>query len=127
MKKKFIASRLFPRLLLLLLIGGMAFGSTSCKSKKKLAQEAAAQAYADKVEKTIAQLKSLLNDDGTMPITEKESRLQDNKATKLKDPTVNELNRQVEEKNSAEKDAQRMEEEKATRKASRFGAMASTE
>jgi len=116
MKKKFIASRLFPRLLLLLLIGGMAFGSTSCKSKKKVAQEAAAQAYADKVEKAIAQLKSLLNDDGTMPITEKERRLNDIKAQNLNDPTVNDLIRQVEEKIAAEKDAQRLKEEEAARK-----------
>lgn len=116
MRKKFLATQLLPRLFLLLLVGGLAFGSTSCKSKKKAAQEAAAQEYADKVEKAIAELNALLNDDGTMPITEKERRLNDIKAQNLNDPTVNDLIRQVEEKLAAEKEAQRLEDEQAARK-----------
>lgn len=116
MKKKFYAKQLIPRLFLLLLIGGLAFGTGGCKSKKKMAQEAAALEYADKVEKAIAELTAILNDDGTMPISEQERRLNDIKAQNLNDPKVNDLIKQVEAKIAAEKAAQRLKDEEAARK-----------
>jgi hypothetical protein len=118
MKSNHYASKFVSRLFLLLLVGGIAFSTGGCKSKKKLAQEAAAKEYQEKVDKAIADLKAILNDDGTMPISEKERRLADIKAQNLNDPTVNDLIKQVEQKIAAEKEALRLkqEEEEALKK-----------
>ncbi len=116
MKRNHYASRLIPQLFLLLLIGGIAFSTGGCKSKKKLAQEQAAKEYQEKVDKAIADLKAILNDDGTMPLSEKERRLADIKAQNLNDPTVNDLIRQVEDKIAAEREALRLKEEEEARK-----------
>ena len=99
-----------PRLILLLLVGSIAFGTGGCKSKKKLAEEAAAKEYAEKVEKAIAELNAILNDDGTMPLFEMERRLNDIKTQNLNDPTVNDLIKQVEAKIAMEKEAIRLQE-----------------
>ncbi|MCD4694959.1 MAG: hypothetical protein K8S16_01865 [Bacteroidales bacterium] len=111
MKKTFYVTKIIPRIFLLLLIGMIAFGSGGCKSKKKLAQEAAAMEYADKVEKAIAELTAILNDDGTMPVSEKERRLNNIKSQNLNDTRVNDLIAQVEAKIAAEKEALRLKEE----------------
>lgn len=110
MKTNFYLTKFAPRLILLLLVGSIAFGTGGCKSKKKLAEEAAAKEYAEKVEKAIAELKAILNDDGTMPIFEMERRLNDIKAQNLNDPTVNDLIKQVEAKIAMAKEAQRLKE-----------------
>jgi hypothetical protein len=113
MKRILIIRKIVPRLFILLLIGGIAFSTGGCKNKKKTAQEAAALEYAEKVEKAIAELKAILNDDGTMPIAEQERRLNDIKSQNLNDSTVNDLIRQVEEKIAAEKaELKRLEAEK---------------
>ncbi len=111
MKTKFNKMNFLSRLFILLLVAGVAFSSGGCKSKKKLAQEAAAKEYADKVQKAIAELNAILNDDGTMPLTEKERRLNDIKSQNLNDTTVNDLIKQVEAKIAAEKEAMRLKEE----------------
>ena len=116
MKRNHYVSKLIPRLFILLLIGSVAFGTGGCKSKKKLAQEQAAKEYQEKVDKAIAELKAILNDDGTMPLSEKERRLADIKSQNLNDPTVNDLIRQVEDKIAAEKEALRLKEEEEARK-----------
>lgn len=116
MKKKHFASKLILRLFILLLVGGVAFGTGGCKSKKKLAQEQAAKEYQEKVDKAIAELKAILNDDGTMPLSEKERRLADIESQNLNDPTVNDLIRQVKDKIMAEKEALRKKEEEEARK-----------
>jgi len=95
--------KLSLKLFLFLLIGGMVFSTSACKSKKKLAQEAAAKEYADKVEKAKAELQSILDDNGTMPLAEMERRLNDIKAQNLNDPGVNALITQVETKIANEK------------------------
>ena len=114
MNRIYLIKKIIPRLFILLLVGSVAFGTTGCKSKKKLAQEAAAQEYADKVEKAITELKAILNDDGTMPIAEQERRLNNIKSQNLNDATVNDLIKQVEAKIAAQKaEMKRLEEEKA--------------
>jgi uncharacterized small protein (DUF1192 family) len=113
MKRILLIKKIVPRLFILLLIGGIAVSTGGCKSKKKTAQEAAAMEYASKVEKAIAELKAILNDDGTMPIAEQERRLNDIKSQNLNDSTVNDLIRQVEEKIAAQKaELKRLEAEK---------------
>ncbi|MCF8367735.1 MAG: hypothetical protein K9G76_01740 [Bacteroidales bacterium] len=109
MKTTFYITKILPRIFLVLMIGMIAFGNTSCKSKKKLAQEAAALEYADKVEKAIAELTAILNDDGTMPIVEMERRLNNIKSQNLNDSRVNDLIAQVEAKIAAEKEKMEME------------------
>jgi hypothetical protein len=109
--KNQIFKTLFPRLILILLVGSIAFGTGGCKSKKKLAMEQAAKEYAEKVEKAKAELQAILDDDGTMPLTEKERRLADIKAMNLNDPAVNDLIAKVEAKIEAEKEALRKKEE----------------
>jgi len=114
MNRIYLIKKIIPRLFILLLVGSIAFGTGGCKSKKKVAQEAAAQEYADKVEKAITELKAILNDDGTMPIAEQERRLNNIKSQNLNDATVNDLIKQVEEKIAAQKaELKRLEEEKA--------------
>ncbi len=98
--KSYYVNKLIPKLFLLLLIGGVAFSSGGCKSKKKLAQEAAAKEYAEKVAKAKAELQAILDDNGTMPLAEMERRLNDIKAQNLNDPEVDALIVQVEEKAS---------------------------
>ncbi|MBN2175284.1 MAG: hypothetical protein JW731_14210 [Bacteroidales bacterium] len=117
--KIYYFKQLVPRLLIIMLIGGIALSTGGCKSKKKLAQETAAKEYAEKVEKAIAELQALLNDDGTMPLAEKERRLGDIKSQNLNDPTVNDLIQKVEAKIAAEKAAllkQKEQEEKMREK-----------
>lgn len=110
MKTQFYFKSIIPRLFIILLVGGIAFSTGGCKSKKKLAQEAAAKEYADRVAKAIADLEAILNDDGTMPISEQERRLNDIKSQNLNDTRVNELIKQVEAKIAAQKEAMRQKE-----------------
>jgi hypothetical protein len=105
------AMKLTLKLFLFLLAGGMVFATAGCKSKKKLAQEAAAKEYAAKVEKAKAELQAILDDEGTMPLAEMERRLNDIKAQNLNDPEVNALIKKVEEKIAKEKERIRMLEE----------------
>jgi ATP/maltotriose-dependent transcriptional regulator MalT len=102
--------------MILLLIGGMAFTTGGCKSKKKLAQEQAAKEYADKVQKAISDLQAILDDDGTMPLAEMERRLNDIKSQNLNDKTVNELIVKVEDKIAKRKaELKKLEEEEQKR------------
>ena len=110
MKTHFYFKSIIPRLFIILLVGGIAFSSGGCKSKKKLAQEAAAKEYADRVANAIAELEAILNDDGTMPISEQERRLNDIKSQNLNDARVNELIKQVEAKIAAQKEALRQKQ-----------------
>lgn len=115
MKTYLLNPRFITRLFIIMLIAGIAFSTGGCKSKKKLAEEAAAKEYADKVQKAIAELNAILNDDGTMPIAEMERRLNDIKSQNLNDTTVNGLIMQVEEKIVAAKEAERLRQEEEER------------
>ncbi len=111
--KKQLVKRLIPRLIFLLLVGGIAFSTGGCKSKKKLAQEQAAKEYAEKVEKATADLQAILDDDGTMPLAEMERRLNIIKSQNLNDSKVNDLIKQVEAKIEQKKEIlKKIEEEK---------------
>jgi len=115
--KSYYVKKLIPKLFLLLLIGGVAFSSGGCKSKKKLAQEEAAKEYAEKVAKAKAELQAILDDNGTMPLAEMERRLNDIKAQNLNDPEVDTLIVLVEEKIELEKERlEKLEAEKLARK-----------
>ncbi len=107
MKNSTLITKTISRMFIILLMTGVAFSTGGCKSKKKLAQEAAAKEYQEKVQKAIAELNAILNDDGTMPIAEMERRLNDIKAQNLNDPTVDDLIVQVEKKIAAAKEAER--------------------
>lgn len=98
------------RIFMLALVVALAFGAGGCKSKKKLAQEAAAKEYADRISRAIAELEAILNDNGTMPLAEQERRLNDIKAQNLNDARVDELIKKVEEKIAAQKEALRQKE-----------------
>ncbi len=112
--------KLSLKLFLFLMIGGIVFSTSACKSKKKLAQEAAAKEYADKVVKAKAELQSILDDNGTMPLAEMERRLNDIKSQNLNDPGVNALIKQVEDKIATEKARLKMlEEQKQLEKANK--------
>ncbi len=109
--KRLNRSLLIPKIVIVLLIGVMAVGSTGCKSKKKLAQEQAAAEYAEKVQKALADLQAILDDDGTMPVSEMERRLNDIKAMNLNDDAVNEKIKLVEDKIATLKEAWRLQKE----------------
>ena len=102
--RSYYVKKLIPKLFLLLFIGGVAFSTGGCKSKKKLAQEAAAKEYAEKVTKAKAELQAILDDNGTMPLSEMERRLNDIKAQNLNDPEVDQLIMKVEAKIALEKE-----------------------
>lgn len=110
MNNQYVRS-MIPKLFFLLIIGGIAFSSGGCKSKKKLAQDAAAKEYANKVEKAKAELQAILDDNGTMPLAEMERRLNDIKVQNLNDNDVNKLIMEVEAKIAREKELQKMREE----------------
>jgi hypothetical protein len=121
------AMKLTMKLFLFLMIGGIVFSTSACKSKKKLAQEAAAKEYAEKVAKAKAELQSILDDNGTMPLAEMERRLKDIKSQNLNDPEVNALIKKVEEKIAKEKarlkeleDAKNLEKEKQKAEQSQY-------
>lgn len=99
------------------LIGILSFGgTTSCKSKKKLAEQQAKEAKAKQVAQAKSELQALLNDDGKS-IEEREQALNRIKAQNIDDPEVQALVRQLEQKLAGEKTerARRAEEERRLR------------
>jgi hypothetical protein len=101
--------------MMLILLASVTTLMEGCKSKAKLAREKAAREYAEKVAQAKAELLAILNDDGTMPLAEKERRYLAIRDMNLNDPEVNDLLAKVAAKIAAEKDAlarkQREEEE----------------
>jgi hypothetical protein len=86
-------------------------GTTSCKSKKRLAKEAAEAEYKSKVEQAIADLNAILDDETLWTLEEKEARVQTIKDWNLQNAEVDDLLFQVEKKLARER-AQRDEEER---------------
>jgi len=86
-------------------------GTTSCKSKKRLAKEAAEAEYKAKVEQAIADLNAILDDETTWSLEEKEARVQTIKDWNLQNAEVDDLIFQVEKKLARER-AQKDEEER---------------
>jgi len=120
MKARTGMSRLisFPQIMIILMALFIALGGTSCKSKKKIAEEKAAIELANKIAQAKASLKDLLRDDNPKTWQEKKDELDQIKAMQLRDPEVEELIDQVEAK--LEKERQELlkrQEEEAKRKA----------
>lgn len=103
---------------MMLLIASISLGgATSCKSKKKLAQDQAAAEYASKVDMAKKDLNSILNDESTWSLAEKEQRFQTIKSWNLEDTEVQSLLDKVEDKLARERaDLQRKAEEERLRK-----------
>ena len=91
-------------------------GTTSCKSKKRLAKEAAEAEYKAKVAEAVKDLNAILNDETLWTLEEKENRVQTIKDWNLQNAEVDDLLFQVEKKLSRERaqaDRQAEEERKA--------------
>ena len=111
-------SRLAPRFFLALMLLAVALGGSSCKSKKKIAQEQAAAEYAARVEQAKKDLTAILNDATDWTLQEKENRVSTIKSWTLQDEEVQKLIDQVEDKLAREHaDAIRKAEEERLKKA----------
>ena len=86
-------------------------GTTSCKSKKQLAKEAAEAEYKSRVEQATKDLNAILDDETLWTLEEKEARVQTIKDWNLQNAEVDDLLFQVEKKLARER-AQREEEER---------------
>ena len=86
-------------------------GATSCKSKKRLAKEAAEAEYKSRVEQATKDLNAILDDETLWTLEEKEARVQTIKDWNLQNAEVDDLLFQVEKKLARER-AQREEEER---------------
>ena len=86
-------------------------GTTSCKSKKKLAKETAEAEYQSKVEQAVTDLNAILDDETLWTLEEKEARVQTIKDWNLQNAEVDDLLFQVEKKLARER-AQKDEEER---------------
>ena len=86
-------------------------GTTSCKSKKRLAKEAAEAEYKSKVEQAVKDLNAILDDETLWSLEEKEARVQTIKDWNLQNAEVDDLIFQVEKKLARER-AQKEEEER---------------
>ena len=86
-------------------------GTTSCKSKKRLAREAAEAEYKARVDQAITDLNAILDDETLWSLEEKEARVQTIKDWNLQNPEVDDLLLQVEKKLARER-AQKEEEER---------------
>ena len=79
------------RLFLLMFAGIVAFGFSGCTSKKKLAAQQAAAERLEKIDKAKHDLLLIINDQGTMSVSEKEDIVSEVKGMNLEDPEVDEL------------------------------------
>ena len=86
-------------------------GTTSCKSKKRLAKEAAEAEYKSRVEQATKDLNAILDDETLWTLEEKEARVQTIKDWNLQNAEVDDLLYQVEKKLARER-AQKDEEER---------------
>ncbi len=86
-------------------------GTTSCKSKKRLAKEAAEAEYKSRVEQATKDLNAILDDETLWTLEEKEARVKTIKDWNLQNAEVDDLLFQVEKKLARER-AQKEEEER---------------
>ena len=95
-------------------------GTTSCKSKKKLAKEAAEAEYKARVAEAVRDLTAILNDEVVWTLEEKENRVQTIKDWNLQNAEVDDLLFQVEKKLARERaqaEQKAREEEEAAKAA----------
>ena len=103
------------RFVVMLLIAAIAVGgATSCKSKKKLAKEAAAAEYAAKVEQAKKDLNAIINEETDWTIDEQAARVATIKSYNIDDQEVKDLIVQAEQK-IEELRARKAEEERLKR------------
>ncbi len=104
--------RKITTLMMVLLAIFVTLGSTtSCKSKKRLAKEAAEAEYKSRVEQAKQDLTAILDDETLWTLEEKEARVQAIKDWNLQNAEVDDLLLQVEKKLARER-AQKEEEER---------------
>lgn len=104
-----------PRFLLVMLMLTIAMGgTTSCKSKKKIAREQAAAEYAARVDQAKKDLTAILNDATDWSLSEKEARVATIKSWNLQDEEVVNLLDQVADKLAHERadEVRKLEEER---------------
>ena len=104
-----------PRFLLVMLMLTIAMGgTTSCKSKKKIAREQAAAEYAARVDQAKKDLTAILNDATDWALSEKEARVATIKSWNLQDEEVVNLLDQVADKLARERpdEVRKLEEER---------------
>ena len=89
-------------------------GTTSCKSKKQLAKEAAEAEYKSRVAEAVKDLNAILDDETLWSLEEKEARVQTIKDWNLQNAEVDDLLFQVEKKLARER-AQKEEQERRER------------
>ena len=104
-------SRITSIVMVLLAVFVTIGGTTSCKSKKQLAKEAAEAEYKSKVEQAVQDLNAILNDETQWSLEEKEARVKTIKDWNLQNAEVDDLLIQAEKKLARER-AQREEEER---------------
>ena len=104
-------SKITTAMMVLLVALFMLGGATSCKSKKRLAREAAEAEYKTKVEQAVKDLNAILDDETLWTLEEKEARVQTIKDWNLQNAEVDDLLFQVEKKLARER-AQKEEEER---------------
>ena len=92
-------------------------GTTSCKSKKKLAKEAAEAEYKARVAEAVKDLTAILDDETPWTLEEKEHRVQTIKNWNLQNPEVDDLLFQAEKKLARERAQAEQEAEEARIKA----------
>lgn len=119
MMKTNYAKSTAPRFLLVMLMLVIALGgTTSCKSKKKIAREQAAAEYAARVDQAKKDLTAILNDATDWSLSEKETRVATIKSWNLQDDEVVRLLDLVADKLARERaDAVRKTEEERLKKA----------
>ncbi len=103
----------------LLIMGLLVLGAgfSSCKSKKKIAEEQAAIELASKIEQSKTQLNDLLRDDNPKSLDEKQAELDAIIALQLRDPEVETLIEQVQNKLDEERAVWRQEQTEAEKRA----------
>ncbi len=115
--------KISSKLVVMMLIATIAIGgATSCKSKKKLAKEAAAAEYAAKVEQAKKDLNAIINEETSWTIDEQAERVATIKAYNIDDPEVKDLivkaDQKIEELRARKAEEERLKrEEEARRKA----------
>ncbi len=119
-------AKLLSKLLIGLMVVSVAAGMTACKSQKKLAKEKAAAEYTANVDKAKKDLLDILNENTSMSLSEKESRVAEIRNMNLNDPEVNDLLDQAEEKLAKERseyNQKQMEEKQKNQEANKTTVM----
>lgn len=84
--------RVFPRLLMVILVAAFAMGgTTSCNSKKKVAAQQAAAAYAKKIADAKADLNAIIDGTSTMSLDDQRKRVAQIKAENFDDAEISKL------------------------------------